>query len=395
MKVLFFANTDWYLYNFRLPLACALRDLGHEVLLASPPGLYVDRLVEMGFRWVAVPMCRRSLNPIRELALLRRLSELVKLEQVDLVHGFTIKCSVYGSLAARWAARGEGRVVRINSIAGLGYVFTSLDLKARLLRPIVRLLLKLAFGGRGGRVIVQNGDDREFVVRARLADSVQVRVIRGSGVDCERFNCSRFADRRNESFRVLLPARLLWDKGLGEYIEASRILKRDGRSVSVLLAGDPDPGNPAEVPLATVRDWVDQGLVEWLGHVDDMAALFATVDVVVLPSYREGLPKSLIEAAACARPLVTTDVPGCREVVTDEVDGLLVPVRDAERLARAIARLQDDPHLRERLGNAARAKALAHFDERIVIAKTLEVYGEVLPTTPAATLPGYAPREAV
>jgi glycosyltransferase involved in cell wall biosynthesis len=177
---------------------------------------------------------------------------------------------------------------------------------------------------------------------------------------------------------VLLPTRLLWDKGIAEFVAAARQLRGEGRVITFLLAGDPDPGNPATVPLATVRAWAEEGVLEWLGHVDDMPALFATVDIVVLPSYREGLPKSLIEAAACGLPLVATDVPGCREVITDGEDGLLVPVRDAVALAAAIARLIDDRKLAARLGAAARKKALSQFDERIVIDRTIAVYQELL-----------------
>ena len=183
---------------------------------------------------------------------------------------------------------------------------------------------------------------------------------------------------------MLLAARLLWDKGLAEFVDAARRLHGEGRAIDFLLAGDPDPGNPAAVPEATVHGWVTEGLLQWLGHVDDMPALFASVDVVVLPSYREGLPKGLIEAGACALPLVTTDVPGCREVVTDGVDGLLVPVRDAGALATAIARLHDDPVLAARLGAAARQRALDEFDERIVIARTQAVYQELLDPPPSS-----------
>jgi glycosyltransferase involved in cell wall biosynthesis len=375
-----FANTDWYLYNFRRSLALALRDAGHEVLLVSPPGPYGARLQALGLRWVAAPMERRSLNPLRELALLRWLRQLMQAEQVDLVHGFTIKCAVYGSLAARWAARAPGQPARVNAVAGMGYVFTSNDLKARLLRPVVRALLKLALGGYGARLVLQNPDDVALFQDARLVDATQVRLIAGSGVNCERF-APRVpgAGRVDGPFRVVLPARLLWDKGLQEYAEAARRLKDEGRVICFLLAGDPDPGNPAAVPEATLREWVAQGLLEWLGHVDDMPALLASVDAVVLPSYREGLPRGLIEAAACALPLVTTDVPGCREVVRHEQDGLLVPVKDGAALARAIARLQDDPALRERLGQAARARALAEFDERSVITRTIDVYRELMP----------------
>jgi glycosyltransferase involved in cell wall biosynthesis len=212
-----------------------------------------------------------------------------------------------------------------------------------------------------------------------LCAPARIRLIEGSGVDCSRFVPPTAERGAGAPLRVLLPARLLWDKGLAEYVDAARLLRAQGRNVRLQLAGDPDPGNPAAVPEDIVRGWVAEGLVDWLGHVDDMPALFAAVDLVVLPSYREGLPKGLIEAAACARALVATDVPGCREVVTHEVDGLLVPVRDGPALAAAIARLDDDTQLRLRLGQAAREKALARFDERSVITRTLAVYAELVP----------------
>ena len=178
---------------------------------------------------------------------------------------------------------------------------------------------------------------------------------------------------------ALLAARMLWDKGLQEFVDAARALKAQGRNVRFALAGTPDPGNPAAAPEETLVAWRNSGDVEWLGHVADMPALFAKADIVVLPSYREGLPKSLIEAAACARPLVATDVPGCREVIRDGVDGLLVPAGQSAPLANAIARLIDDPALARRLGEAARAKALAEFDERKIIDATLAVYREIAP----------------
>lgn len=377
-RIVLFANTDWYLYNFRRSLALALRDTGHDVLLLSPPGPYVDRLRALGLRWQAVPMDRRSLNPLREVALLWHLVLLLRRERPDIVHGFTIKSAVYGSLAARFA----GVPGRVNAVAGMGYVFISDSFKARMLRPAVRALLRLALGGRGARLILQNPDDVALFARAGLADTAPVHLILGSGVDCARFLASTPRETGGQPLRVLLAARLLWDKGVAEYIDAARRLLAEGRMLKFLLAGDPDPGNPAAVPEAAVRGWADHGIVEWLGHVEDMPALLASVDMVVLPSYREGLPKGLIEAASCGLPLVTTDAPGCREVVTDGVDGILVPARNAQALAAAIARLQDDPELAARLGTAARAKALEKFDERIVIARTLEVYRELLPAFP-------------
>jgi glycosyltransferase involved in cell wall biosynthesis len=252
---------------------------------------------------------------------------------------------------------------------------------------LVRALFRLVLAGPGTRVILQNADDAALFRSARLVDPASMRMIPSSGVDCDRFKphppvadprisgCPAEARR----FRVLLPTRLLWHKGLAEYVEAGRLLRAEGRAVDLLLAGEPDPGNPASVPATTVREWVKRGWVQWLGYVEDMASLLRTVDAVVFPSYREGLPKGLAEGAAAGLPLIATNVPGCRDVVTDGVEGLLVPPRDGPALAAAIRRLQDDPELRARMGAAASAKALAEYDERIVIQRTFAVYQELLP----------------
>lgn len=377
MKIILFANTEWYLFNFRLTLAKALQAQGHDVLLISPPGEYGARLQTLGFRWQALPMDRKSLNPLQELRLLAYLCRLYRREQPALAHHFTIKCVVYGSIAALVA-----RVpARVNAVAGMGYVFTNQALKARLLRPVVRGLMRLVLNGRGARLILQNNDDMAAFAKAGLARPELTRLVMGSGVDLARFTPrapSTQVAQDARPTRVVLAARLLWDKGIAEYAEAARQLKAKGLPIRFLLAGAPDPGNPAAIPQATLDGWQAEGLIELLGQVSDMAALFATADMVVLPSYREGLPKSLIEAAACALPLVTTDVPGCREVVTHEVDGLLVPVKDAKALANAIERLHLDPVWARQLGLAARARALKEFDERIVIRRTLAVYGELL-----------------
>ena len=314
-------------------------------------------------------MERGSLNPLREVALLYWLWRLVRAERADIVHGFTIKSAVYGALAARFAG-----AARVNAVAGLGYVFISNETKARVLRPFVRNLMRIALGGDRARLVLQNEDDVAMFVESGLADKSCIRLIPGSGVDCERFQPP--PESRSSGTRVVLAARMLWDKGIREFVEAAKILREQGRDIHFILAGTPDPGNPASIPESVLREWQSAGIVEWLGHVEDMPKLFAAADIVALPSYREGLPKSMIEAAACGRPLIATDVPGCRSVVTDNVDGLLVPVRDAKALAYAIARLQEDPVLARRLGDAARAKALAEFDERTIVARTLAVYEE-------------------
>ena len=363
-----------YPYNFRRSLALAAKQAGCEVLLVSPSGPHACRFADLGLRWTSAPMRRRSLNPLRELALLAWLWRLMRAERADVVHGFTIKCAVYGALAARLAG-----VARVNAVAGMGYVFVNQAPLARALRPVVGALMRVALGGRKARLVLQNADDVAFFANSGIASAERIRLISGSGVDCQRFvpPTSPRPPDPEEPLRVVLAARMLWDKGVGEFVETARILKRDGRMVDFILAGEPDVGNPASIAEPVLADWRRSGVVNWLGQIDDMPGLLAGADVVVLPSYREGLPKSLIEAAACGRPLVTTDVPGCRQVVTDGVDGLLVPPRDPASLAQAIARLQDDRALAARLGDAARAKALAEYDERRIIARTLEVYHEL------------------
>jgi glycosyltransferase involved in cell wall biosynthesis len=375
LKAVLFANTDWYLFNFRLPLARQLRASGFDVLLISPPGSYGERLREAGVRWQPLPMDRRSLNPWRELCLLSHLVRLYRRERPDIVHHFTIKCVIYGAIAAALA----GVPARVNAVAGLGYVFVNPAPKARLLRPLVRALMRLAVNSKHSRLVLQNSDDVAAFRQTRIADDRTIRLIKGSGVDTSRFRPAAEPVLSGPTTRVLLASRLLWDKGIGEYVEAAHELRNAALPIRFMLAGTPDPGNPASIPQRQLDAWAAEGLVELLGQVEDMPALLAQTDIAILPSYREGLPKSLIEAAACALPLVTTDVAGCRDVVTDGQDGLIVPVRNASALAAAIRSLHDNPGWARQLGQAARNKALAEFDERIVISRTLDVYAELLP----------------
>jgi len=373
MKILFFANTDWYLYNFRLALAKYLRAQDLEIVLLSPVGPYGELLRAEGFRWIGLEMNRRSLNPGRELGLIRRIAAVYAAEKPDIVHHFTIKCVVYGSLIARW----QGIRNRVNAVTGLGYVFSAGGFRARLLRPLVRRLIKAALDGDGACVILQNRDDVAAFAASGVASKDRTHLILGSGVDISRY---RPQPLRSSAalMKVVLASRLLWDKGIGEYIEAARLLREEGLAVEFLLAGSPDPGNPASVSPRQVAKWEKDGAITYLGHVSDMPRLLSEIDVAVLPSYREGAPRSLLEAAACALPIVTTDVPGCREVVEHGLNGLLVPARDAVGLADAIRYLYENPAERLRMGQAGRVKALAHFDQRIVFEKTLGVYRELL-----------------
>ncbi len=372
MKILFFANTDWYLYNFRLPLAQAIKAQGHEVVCISPPGPYGARLQAAGYHWFPLPMERRSLNPWAEVCLLLHLIALYRRERPDLAHHFTLKCVAYGALAARVAG-----VPAVNAITGLGHVFTNDTLRTRLLRPPIRGLLRFCLNAPHSRLILQNPDDQQEFLAQRLIRAEHIRLIRGSGVNTQRFQ-PRASPRRPGPIRVLLATRLLWEKGVGEYAEAARQLRREGLPIEFWLAGAPDPGNPASVPRETIAEWQQQGLLTALGHVDAMEPLLADTDLMVLPSYyREGTPRSLLEAAACGLPIVTTDSIGCREVVEHGVNGLLIPPRDAAALANAIRKLCNDPQECQRMGQAGRAKVLAEFDEQIVIGQTLAVCREL------------------
>ena len=390
MRVVFFANTDWYLYNFRLSTATQLKAHGADVVMVSPPGEFGERFAAHGIRWTTLPMDRSSLNPLREAFTIKSMVEVLRREKPDLLHNFTVKCAVYGALAARLA-----RVPAVvNAVAGMGYVYASNGLKARVLRPVVSTLMRSTLGHGNSRVILQNPDDAAALGSLKLVPPERIRVIRSSGVDTQRFRPAQEVSCETGErgpLRVLLAARLLREKGVGELVEASRMLQQRGRNVEVLLAGTPDPGNPGSFSQAEVEQWHRQGLVTWLGHVEDMPALMRSVHVMALPSYyREGVPRCLIEGAASGLCLITTDLPGCREVVTDHGgDGLHVPPRDPASLAALLMQLDDDREQLGRLGAKARERAKEHFDERLVIDRTLEVYEELLSAplgTQAATL---------
>ncbi|WP_041065651.1 glycosyltransferase family 4 protein [Thiolapillus brandeum] len=371
MKIIFFANTDWYLYNFRLGLAHYLSNQGVEVVMMSPPGDYGAQLEEQGFRWIPLPMERRSLNPLAEWKLLRFIRSVFRAEQPDAVHSFTIKSVVYGGLAAQSA----GIPNRIHAVTGLGHVFVSNTPRARLLRPLVKRLLKLALRGSRSRLILQNPDDRQLFIDLKLINPNHIHLVKSSGVDTEVFVPTRH--KRGKRFRVLLAARLLWEKGIREYAYAAQKLAIHAEKIEFLLAGATDPGNPSAVEENDIRIWQSSGLIKVLGHVDDLQYLMREVDLMVLPSHREGVPRGLIEAAAMGLPIVTTDAPGCREVVDDGVNGLLVPVGDGDALAHAIEYLLNNPDKCREFGAAGRKKVLREFDQKIVFALTGEVYREL------------------
>ncbi len=371
MKIILAANTDWYLFNFRLSLARWLRTAGAEVVLVSPNGKFVSDILADGFRWIEWNVGRKTTEPLHEFDAVRRLAAIYGREKPDLVHHFTIKPVLYGSLAARLA----NVPALVNSVTGLGFVFLNQSRKGAALRRVVLPLYRLAFSHRNLAVIFENPSDQQQFIDLKLISEEKTSVIQGVGVDVNRFLP---LPEPSGMPIVLFPARMLLDKGLGTLIDAARILK-ETHPVRVVLVGEPDPGNPATVDVDTLRAWQEAGLAEWWGFQAEMETVYAQAAVVTLPSLGEGLPTVLIEAAACGRAIVATDVPGCREVVEDGVNGLLVPPNDPTALAQALARLLDDTELRKRMGAAGRRRVEAQFADRLIITQIAEVYLRLLP----------------
>lgn len=370
-RILFVVNEDWFFLSHRLMLALAVRDAGAEVTVVARDTGKANKIRAEGLPFISLPLSRTGTRPWEEAATLRFLVRLYRRLRPDLVHHVSIKPVVYGSLAAR----AVGETVVVNTITGLGYTFSS-DRWARVLRPIVRGMYRLALARPRSRTIFQNKDDYREFVEGGLIEREKAVVIRGSGVDCSVF---RPTPEPTGRLVVILAARMLWDKGLQEFVEAARLVRAGASGARFALVGQPDPDSRRSVDQGQLSAWAHEGVVEWWGYREDMAQVIASANLVVLPTvHPEGIPKVLLEAAASARPIIATDVPGCREIVRSEVNGLLVPVRDAPALARAIERLAGDPELRARFGHAGREIAVAEFSADMVIRRTLDIYQEML-----------------
>jgi glycosyltransferase involved in cell wall biosynthesis len=364
MKVVIALNTAWNLVNFRAGLIRALVAEGYEVVAVAPNDEYAPRLAELGCRFVALPMDNKGTHPGRDLLLFFRFLNLLRRERPDMFLGYTVKPNVYGSLAAHILG-----IPVVNNIAGLGAVF----IRDNWLTRLVRLLYKTALS-RSRHVFFQNDEDMRLFVEQGLVASDKVSRLPGSGVDLSTFRYAPMLPLENRTFHFLLAARLLWDKGVGEYVEAARMVRRKYPTAKFQLLGFLDVQNPTTVSSAQMDDWVKEGVVEYLGVADDVKPYMAAADCVVLPSYREGVPRSLLEAAAIGRPIVTTDAAGCRDAVDDGVNGLLCRVGDADDLADKLLRMiAMTPEDRELMGQAGRRKMELEFDEKIVIRRYLEV----------------------
>lgn len=370
-KILLVANTDWYLYNFRLSLAKRLGEDGWEVALLSPDGPYTRALIESGFKWFRLPLSRRGVLPTVEVRTFMQLRRIYLQENPDLIHHHTIKPNIYGTFAA--ATCGDPAVV--NSITGLGYLFLSGDAFARLLRPFALFLYRRAFQHPSMRVIFENRGDREVFLRHAIVQPGQHTLIRGVGVDLERFE---FTPMPAGDPLVILPARMLWDKGVGEFVSAARMLKSLNVHVQFALVGDIDPGNPSSIPRSQLEAWVEEGAVAWWGHRMDMPEVYAASHVVVLPSKAEGTPTVLLEAAAVGRPVVASDIPGCREVILSGETGLLVPPEEPEMLANVLESLLKNKAWAREMGLKARQHIEKHFDQDNINERTIAVYRKAL-----------------
>lgn len=368
--LLFVVNVDWFFLSHRLPIALAARDAGIKVLVAAADTGRGAVIRQHGLVFLPMPMSRKLSGLVPEIRALMFLVRLYHKFKPDLVHHVTMKPILYGSFAA-WLTR---RRAVVNAISGLGYAFSShghAEIRHWIAKNLYRMTLHLS----QSRTIFQNCDDLEEFCSSGLLPREQAVLIRGSGVDCSRF---RPTTQPEGNLIVMLPSRMLWNKGVGEFVDAAKSIRDDQPDVRFVLVGSPDKGNRLTVPLAKLNDWAQAGIVEWWDQKEDMVLTLSGASIVVLPTYREGLPKILLEAAASARPIVATDVPGCREIVRHGVNGLLVPPRNSVALAKAIQTLLRSPELREQFGKAGREIAVAEFSKDIVVAQTLSLYREIL-----------------
>lgn len=375
-RLLFVVNADWFFLSHRLPLGRACVEAGFEVGVCAGDTGEGPAIEAAGMRFLPLRIDRGGTHPGQEMLTVASLARTYAAFRPDIVHHVTIKPVLYGSVAAR--ALGVRGIV--NAVSGLGYVFIPRAedrLRHRLLRRAMWAAYRVALDGASTRVIFQNEDDRGTFLKRRLVRPERAALIRGSGVDFGRFSPRPLNE---EDFVALLPARLLWDKGVGEFVEAATRLKARFPAARFVLLGRIDPGNPAAIESGRVEEWVRSGVVEWWGSHghDAMPEAYARAHVVVLPSYREGLPLALAEAAACGRACITTDVPGCRDTVDHERTGWLVPPRDAAALEAALEQAIVDRERLSRLGSAGAALANERFGLDAVIRQTLALYTDLL-----------------
>lgn len=375
-KLLYFISEDWFFRSHFFDRAVAARGAGYEVVVLTRVGRHGPELQAAGFRLIALQMDRSGVNLLRELGVLRQVWRAYRAERPDLVHQVALKPIVYGSLVAQCL----GIRPVLNAPVGMGYAFTVGGAKGRALRALVGILLRWLMNPAGSKVVFENEEDLALCVRSQCVRPSDGVLIPGAGIDTDLY---RPGPPPAGPLVVIMGARMLREKGVFEFVEAARILAARGVPARCVLAGAPDPENPSSVPHGQLERWHAEGVVEWLGHRDDMAAVLQQCHIACLPSYyREGLPKFLLEAMACGLPVVTTDATGCRQAVEAGVTGLLIPARNVPALVEALERLVGDDAGRTRMGAKGRERALREFDGRIIVRKTLAEYQGLAPAAP-------------
>lgn len=371
-KICLVANFDWVIYNFRLPLVNYLQDRGLEITLICPPGEYTDRMVDAGYRWIPWRLDRRSTAPWRETSSIQNLVKLYQQESPDVVHHITIKPILYGSIAARMA----GIPLVINNFTGLGFLFSD-SFSATWLRRLTMPVLRWALPGHGFQTVLLNNHDQKRLQDYKLIAPDSTNIIPGDGVDSNRFYPASHPGDGTSRQTVIMAARLLWDKGVSEFIEAAQLLNNQDFPVDFWLAGKPDPGNPSCIPDAILDQWQRAGVVEFLGQRKDMPDLLRQASIAVLPSYHEGLPMFLLEAASTGLPLVASDIAGCRMIVKHQENGLLVPIKDSKALAKAILNLLKNPERQSQMGNNSRLLVEKKFSQKQILDQFGQLYEKI------------------
>jgi glycosyltransferase involved in cell wall biosynthesis len=373
-KLLFFVADDWYFWCHRLALAVGAKAAGYDVTIVTPKGPYVRHIEDAGLRHIPIELSRQGRNPAADLRSIAELCGIYRSVRPEIVHHVAIKPIIYGSLAARAASV---RAV-VNAMPGMGYVFLNGEFLSRAIRPFVKVSYRALLNASHTRTILQNPDDIESWVRWGVMKRERIELIRGAGVDTSKFVPT---PEPEGTPLCILPARLLFDKGVAEFVQAARGLKRRGVACRFALVGECDLGNPRSVQPEQIKNWVEEGVVEHFGWRDDMARVHREAHVVCLPSYGEGLPKALLEAAASARPIVATDVAGVREIARHGENALLVPPRDAKALEESLFRVMTDSALRAALGAVGREMVMREFSQQIVLDQTLRLYDRMLSET--------------
>lgn len=372
LKLIFFVTEDWYFYSHRMPLALFAQKSGFDIVVVTRVNGHAERIRKHGFKLIPINISRRGKNPLKELRVIFQLISIYKSEAPDIAHHIALKPVLYGSIAALFV-----KVPKIvNAMAGLGFLFSSKSNMAKFMRVLVTKVFRYIFNQKNTRVILQNPDDLRLVNERYGVNKERLILIRGSGVDPQKY---KYVQEESGELIVVLASRLLWDKGVGEFVEAATLLKQQGVAARFVLLGKSDNENPSAISNKQLNSWHKDGLIEWWGQRDDIPEILSKSHVVCLPSYYgEGVPKVLIEAASCGRPIVTTDSPGCREIVKDGVNGFLVPIKNAQAVAERLKELINSPELRKEMGINGRKMVQKEFSLDKVNQETLHVYKELL-----------------